>query len=76
MQFRPPLDNKWPFADQKTTKMELTSKERNLNIENMVFRPTESEFLVEKSIIDQPCPPNWPLVDRKNLENYQNVEKA
>ena len=70
----PPLPTFWPLVDHKKPKMDLASKERNLNMKNMVFEPTESKFLAEKSIIDHPCPPNWPLVDQKT-QKFSNRRK-
>ena len=61
----PPLPTFWPLVDHKKPKIDSASKERNLDMKNMVFERTESEFNVVESIIDHLCPPNWPLVDQK-----------
>ena len=52
--FRPPLDTYWPLVDHKTPKMDLTSKEPNLNMPNRVFGLTEAEFLVKNALSTTP----------------------
>ena len=69
---RPPLPTIWPLVDHKKPKIDSASKERNLDMKNMVFERTESEFNVVESIIDHLCPPNWPLVDQKISKIIKN----
>ena len=66
MWYRPPLDIYWPVVDHKTAKMDLTSTEPNLNMQNREVGPIESEFWV-KNTLSTTLDTYWPVIDHKTL---------